>query len=144
MIALGKTFMRTMLADVIASQWAGCKVDLYQNDITPGLDSAIGDFTICDFSNYVQASVPAWQVPYSRQDGTAESNGATITWLHNGGVVANIVYGYILRTAGGAYIGGGRLDAPVSMASLGDAIALVPQLACIRTAMESFAEIQGP
>lgn len=95
---------------------------LYKNDFTPDKDTILADLVEADFSGYGQGSVvPGDWFHVGTPPPPAEYNmGATgdLFFSHNGGGVANTVYGfYLVDPAAGALVFTARLATPYLMAS---------------------------
>lgn len=114
------------LADTISAALVNCKLKLYQNDFTPVQGTVIADMTVATFSGYAVKTIAALLASYLDPAGGASAQIATQQWDHNGGVIANTIYGFWLEDASvvPVLVMAGRFDAPVPMAALGDSLPL--------------------
>jgi hypothetical protein len=101
-------------------------VKLFQNNITPTVNSQIADFTECNFDGYVAINLTyngaavhdvanhVWYQPCE-----------TVTWTKAAGTTGNNVYGCFLVDNSGILRGCGRLDgAPAPMTAQGQMLSI--------------------
>jgi len=110
--------------ELIRTNLALCKVNLYQNDYYPVAGTLLADMEVADFDGYVEKTVTALLPAYLDPAGGASAQIATIQWDHDGGPTGNIVYGFWVETAGGDLILAGRFEEGIPMAALGDSLPL--------------------
>lgn len=73
---------------------------LFKNDITPDLDTELGDLVEADFSGYAAAGQTFGSITINADD-NAECSAPTTPFIHNGGVTANDIYGWYLEAVFG-------------------------------------------
>ena len=118
------------LLDILVLSWGDTLVlKLYRNDLTPGPATELGDFNDANYSGYAAQEPENWTAPVDDGTGRAISEADTLTFTHNGGGVANNVYGYYVVNAGGDLLWCERFGtAPLVMASAADSFTLRPKL----------------
>jgi len=73
---------------------AGSKsIRLFKNDITPDIDTELGDFTEADYSGYNELGVTLGVINRNLDD-NAEAIADQVVFEHNGGGTANDIYGW--------------------------------------------------
>lgn len=103
----------------------GGEMVLFSNDITPTVNTIIGDLTIANFTGYADVTLTTYSAPYL----TADENAAVLAPLAQFNTaapytVANSIYGFAIKDVDGALVLAGRFpDAPIEMAGAGDHIA---------------------
>lgn len=107
--------------------YSGFQLCLFQNNITPDVDSVFADFTECDFSGYLYAGLTLGPILRDAND-NAKTTALGIAFTHNGGGTANDVYGWFLVTDYGTSPKVRHCDrfadAPRIMSSSGDQIVI--------------------
>lgn len=105
---------------------------LFQNDISPDVDTVLTDFDDADFSGYASVTLTLSAI-FRNGDDNAETVALLAQFAHNGGGTANDIYGwYLTNMAGGieALVYCERFgDAPRVMDTLGDIINVTPSIA---------------
>lgn len=99
---------------------------LYQNDHTPALGDVLADYTEADFSGYAALDLfPDWTGPTGAGEPRVQSAGP-VTFLHDGGVTGNSIYGcYLTDQAGTTLLGAIRgIGVPFDMSVLNDEISV--------------------
>lgn len=99
---------------------------LYQNDITPTVNTLLADLTEADFTGYARVTLAAWLVPYL----SAERKGASISPIAIFRQVApftvgNQIYGWFVLDKDGVLMLSGRFDNPISMVDINGIIELI-------------------
>jgi len=116
------------LTDTRAATLLAAELMLFQNDLEPGPNIPIGDYTEADYTGY-GAEVVTWTVPTINDEGNIEIVGTAGEFRPTGTTVQNAIYGWLLTTGAGALLAAGRFDgAPLPMESALDAILLIPRL----------------
>lgn len=112
-----------LLENMRAGELALSALHLFQNDITPGPFTAIGDLTEADYSGYLAIPALAFGAVYVSGDGGAKTTLPSQQFDHSGGIVANDIYGWYLTDAGGALLMAQRFDdAPIEMSTASHSI----------------------
>lgn len=122
-----QAFSLGVTADAIATTLDACKVKLFQNNIVPGPNTILGDYTEATYSGYAAEAI-TWSDPTIADDGSIEVIGIVGEFRPTSSVVVNSIYGLLLvDTTGAILYAGARFDAPpLPMNSVLDAI--VPTL----------------
>jgi hypothetical protein len=107
---------------LIRTNLVNCEVKLYQNDLVPTPSTVLGDLTVATFSGYAAIVVSALLAAYLDPAGGASAQIATVQFNHDGGGVANSIYGFWVQTTGGVLVLAGRFEDLVPMQLLGDSI----------------------
>lgn len=101
-------------------------VHLFQNNITPTVNSKVADFTECNFDGYAAQvlfydGAAVHDVPNHVWYQPCETN----TWTKGTGTTGNNVYGCYLVDSNGTLRGCGRLDgAPAPMTAVGQMLSI--------------------
>lgn len=100
---------------------------LYQNDLTPGPATVIGDFTVANFTGYANGVLAGVAVA-GALDG---SNRAVVTWnaltFTKNGATGNTIYGYYVTTGAGNLLWAERFDGAIPMTVNGAFIQITPR-----------------
>lgn len=111
------------------TQGSSWRLRLFKNDITPGVSSALADFTEANFSGYSEGT-PSWGSFALNGSNAAESVASQISYSHNGGGTSNTIYGWYLveidGTLGNKVLAAERFANPITMAASGDVIRITP------------------
>lgn len=95
------------LSTLVSNLLGSCILKLYQNDYIPQAGDAAAMYTECTFSGYAAQSL-ADLGAVSVVNNVAQVSSGVHTWNHNGGAVANSVYGWFLTTPAGLLIAASR------------------------------------
>lgn len=103
------------------------RVGLFQNDLVVRPWHTLANLVPCNFSGYTgPLSLGGW-TPAAMEGDQAVSRAAECIWTHNGGPVANYVFGYYIVSAAGELLLAERdPDAPVLVAVGGVLFRCVP------------------
>lgn len=116
------------LLDVLVNAFNGgvsCEVGLFQNDLTPDIDTGPGDVVDADFSGYGLLTANNWTGAFIFGDG-AKSTSDLLQFEHDGGATDNDIYGYYVNLDGDL-VWLERFDAaPVVMAAGSPPIIIIP------------------
>lgn len=115
---------------VAASNYNGALVRLYSARSAPiGADSALADFTICDFTGYAEQAVASWGPAATGEDDVSYTVGANVQFTPTAGVTEQTVQGYIIVDSGGTKLLAAE-DFPEAKTvdEVGDDIAFAPVL----------------
>lgn len=113
-----------------AGLWRELVLKLYQNDFTPGLETALAEFTEADFSGYVAIVLSAgWLLPFVDADGIARMMQAQTQFNHDGGATANTIFGYFVEKDTGELLWAERFVNSVPMAAAVNAISMTLAIA---------------
>lgn len=99
-------------------------VHLFTNDITPTIDTVIGDFTEATFAGYAASAAIVWSAVFRNALGQAQSVGDTKTFELTA-LPGETIYGYYV-TVGGALRYSERFEKPVPLAIVSQACVVVP------------------
>lgn len=120
---------RSKHLNLIRSNGGSFEMRLFKNNLTPDLDTVVGDFTECDFSGYLAIGL-SWGAVTINGDDNAEMVALVASFTHDGGATSNNVYGwYLVGGVGGTeYLAFCErfVDAPRSMAGATDVINVTP------------------
>lgn len=106
----------------------GVTVKLFQNDIVPGPDSVLGDFTVADFTGYATSAALVWAGPVLKDDGTPELVAQRLMFTCTNATTPNTIYGYYLLDSEGGLLGAERFEAPQQVSLVGDTVMFVPRI----------------
>jgi hypothetical protein len=105
------------------------KVHLYQNNLAPGPQNVVGDFTEATYDGYVALALTAWGTPFIGPDGNGQVTAPGILFVDTGFATPNTIYGYYLTNAAGTVLLlSGKFDAPILMNNTGIGFVFVPTL----------------
>lgn len=108
-------------------------VKLFQNDVTPNVDSVEADFTEADFDGYaLQAAF--FSPPFINGNDKGQVTAAMLLWIATGDSTPNDIYGvYVTQgdMAAGTIVYAERFPAPVSVVNIGDFVAYQPSITCV-------------
>lgn len=110
--------------ELMRTDLALCKVNLFQNDVAISPSTVKADLTVATFSGYTAATVTALLPAYLDPAGGASAQIATQQFNHTGGGVANVIYGAWVETAAGDLILVIKFDQGIPMNAVGDSIPL--------------------
>ena len=100
-------------------------LDLYVNNVNPGKNNVVGDFTLATFPGYLQQTITTVPAPIIDQmNGGISLVLPSNLFVYTSPGAGQVVYGWILRTAGGVLVSAGSFANPVNMLVNGDAIPL--------------------
>lgn len=120
---LVQTGMTNQLTDIKAFQ-ADWRLVLFQNNYNPVPGSVLANLTLATFSGYAPGNVVNGAVAING-GGIAQMSAGTVTFTHNGGGVANTIYGYaVIDNANNVLIWAERFAAQRSMGANGDSISI--------------------
>src|ERR1043166_6772375 len=94
MVTYPKQGREKLLNDKMSDS-ANWRVVLFKNNLTPDLDTVLGDLTEADFSGYDRVT-PTWGAITIAGSNRAKAVGSSCVFAHDGGGTANDVYGYAL------------------------------------------------
>lgn len=117
--------LMNLLSLVTGAGW-DFEVRLYKNDLTPDPATVMGDLTPATYSGYAPIPLSDLPDPELTPGGKARVQMGEVSFLHDGGPVANSCYGYyVVATQGDdeLFLWAERFEeAPFMMASLDDEI----------------------
>jgi hypothetical protein len=100
-------------------------IDLGQTSVAIGKNTQASDFTVATYSGYTQQVVTTVPPPIiDPVNGGISLILPSSLFASSGPSVANTIFNWYLRTAGGVLIAAGAFPNPISMSVLGDAIPL--------------------
>lgn len=99
------------------------ELKLFTNDITPDVQTVVGDLTEATFTGYAAAALTAWSVERLTPDIKAVHTSPLASFAAAAPfTIQEEVYGGWIEDAAGNYVMGFRFDdAPISMGAVGDA-----------------------
>jgi len=103
---------------------------LFQNNHVPAVTDVNANYTEATFSGYLAMALGVWNLAFINPSGKGEIDANPQAFSHNGGGVANSIYGVYVVDATGNVMYAERFPAPVLMAALGDSITYTPRLTC--------------
>jgi hypothetical protein len=112
--------------DLITNLLDTGKIHLFANNMTPHIDSVIGDFTEATFTGYPAGgvAVATWPAPYWLPDDGNVHTTAVHQFQATDGVTPNIIYGYYVTDKNGALFYAAKLPVPFNMVDATSAIIL--------------------
>lgn len=119
------------LADVaVGGPFAGAKIALYTNNISPSKNRVLADFTIADWGGLTNLKALTWGAPFANDSQQAEVRAGLTTWLTlTTPVTEVIVYGYVVTdTAGAVLLMAEKFATPYTFNRAGQAFGFVPRL----------------
>lgn len=103
------------------------KVRLFQNDILPGPNNVVGDFTEATYTGYTAGGITVtWTTVVHDDTNRPIVYGSNCLFKATGSTVANTLYGYYVVDAASAYLWGGRFASPEMFTVAGDSVVVVP------------------
>lgn len=106
------------------------KAGLFQNDISPGWETTLSMIEPCNFSGYSGLQTTfSWSAAVV-QGQRAITRAHALTWIHDGGVIDNWVYGLYVVDAAGNYQWAERFcPGPLPMRAAGQRLRTEPTFA---------------
>jgi len=102
-------------------------IGLFQNDREPKLDDAVGNYQEATFSGYSGSKLLYGWTNAAMRGVRAKSFATPLIWKHNGGPIANDVYGYFCINNVGALAFAERFcDGPITVDRRGRSVNLTP------------------
>lgn len=98
---------------------------LYVNNLTPDLNTTLGDFTVASFTGYLTQSVAAADFSVSTAGHLSTGIADPVAFTNSSGGPVS-VYGYYLTGDDGALIGCARFDSAPLTIDDGDSLPVVP------------------
>lgn len=107
------------------------RIKLFKNSYTFAFATLLADLTIADFSGYAEENPGAPVVTWDAGTNQAVITFPQVTFTHNGGGVANDVYGWWIEftdpiTSSVVIAMGGNFDSPLTIDSDGDVVNVQP------------------
>lgn len=127
-LAEEKAILTAMLA---AGVWGpgDMEVHLFKNDVTPTVETVVGDLDEADFDGYAAITTLDMNTPTLANDGSYETVAKTTSiFTCTGDTTPNTVYGYYMKDKAGVYMGAERFDEPQTMAKEDDSISFTISL----------------
>lgn len=112
---------------IVAAQLDGGSLRLYQNDITPSVDSILTDFTVATFTGYANKTIATWGATYVDVNDKATTVAPLQTFAATAATVGNTVYGCYYLDSGGALVWAARFDEQWTFQDTGDTYNMVPK-----------------
>lgn len=104
--------------DALKTVLANSVLNLFQNDYTPNINTALGDLTVATFTGYAPVTLTAWSAPFLDAGGLVSIISPLAVFRPTASTVQNVIYGWYLTEMGGTLVSAGRfVEAPVSMGS---------------------------
>jgi hypothetical protein len=114
---------------VLANYPATSKVHLYQNNMQPGPQNVISDFTEATYDDYTAIALGTFTTPFIGPDGNAISVAPGISFVDGGTTTSNTIYGFFLtNSAGSTLLLSGKFDQAILMNNTGIGFVFVPTL----------------
>lgn len=108
----------------------GGLLNLFQNNFNPGVGSALGDFTIADFTGYSTSAAIVWGTPFFSPDGVPTVAGDMKTFTAANPITTpNVVYGwYVVDSGATKVLAARRFDSPINISSPFQSVNVVPSI----------------
>jgi hypothetical protein len=103
------------------------RIRLFQNNYVPSFTDTVTDYVEATFSGYPGFLSPTWGSAFVNGANQGEIDALPLTWAHNGGVTANLIYGIYITDGANNLAYAERFDAPVSMSAVPDFITYTPR-----------------
>jgi len=108
-------------------------IKLFQNDLTPGPNTVVGDFVEADFSGYAVVAVNQVGIAWDDDDGNAAQSFDNAHFQGTTGAVTNTIYGWWMTgtidgVTANQLIQAKRFDTPIPVNGSMDAIDFIPLL----------------
>ncbi len=100
---------------------------LYQNNLTPTVNTNLADLEEATFSGYAFAAIAAWNPVYVDPQNLATVLGGLVTFVQTADTITNTIYGAFYLDGGGALIWAYRFPSPVPMPGAGSTLPIVPK-----------------
>lgn len=109
----------------IAGPLSGAKLHLATAGPTPGLRSAVADFTEATYASYAAAPI-TWGAPWRNPEGEGEVDGGVIQFVLAADLTppATITHYFLTNTAGSVLLAAEQLATPAELAFQGDSISI--------------------
>lgn len=123
--------LATLALKIAAAAYVGAKVHLYSNDLTPNVNTVLGDFTEV-IAGGVVAQAVTWSAPFYDQNNIPVSSIGELLFVQTGATM-DVCYGcYLTDAAGAVLLWSARLDAaPFNFAAIGDALPITAQMGLV-------------
>jgi len=108
---------------------------LFQNDITPTVETVLADLVEATFDGYASIETAGQQPADENPEGWGQANIPEVTFNMTGAVTPNTIYGGYLLNQAGALLGLFRFPNPVGMNESGDTI-IIDSTLQIRAAVQ--------
>lgn len=119
------------ILDGIRSAGSLPKLKLFKNDVTPDVDSVLGDLDEADFDGYTTSGI-SWAPAFVNGDGKGQLTGSAVVFLATGGGTPNDIYGaYVVNNAEDTLLYAERFPAPISIVNPGDFVFYQPSVTCV-------------
>lgn len=114
--------------DLMSARWEKVyRMGLFKNDWTFAAGDTILQVDECDFDGYVGLQFTRHWTPAVMQGPRAITTADLLTWIHSGGPVANLVYGYFVVNKAGDLMWAERFCRnPLLMDSIGQRVRVEP------------------
>lgn len=115
---------KLLLADLTAGTLTGAKIKLFVNDVDPGPNAVLADFTLASFTGAAPIVVSGWSEAFVTPDGSVKSltNLAQFDWDSG---ADETVYGIVITTGADALLAYARFETPKQMSTTDDSLAVV-------------------
>ena len=119
---------RRFLIYLIESAGPNMRVVLFKNNVDVDHSTEWVTLEEADFSGYERQEI-AWGTPYLAGFGYASVDAESVHFIHDGGPVENVIYGYaILDTYSNTVLYGDNFDPPALMSEYTDSVDVTPLL----------------
>jgi hypothetical protein len=119
--------MSAIITNLIGVTSSFPTINLYQNNYNPTPQSAVGDFTVADYTGYAAVLLTSWQTPSWQSQGAAVSYANPCVFSPTGTTVPNTIYGYYMTISSGLILlGAERLATPANLTGPTTSLTVVP------------------
>jgi hypothetical protein len=117
-----------VLLDVLTAKFgAGYKAGLFRNDVKPTQETSLSEFEECNFSGYQGLVLLTGWSAATLNGVRADAQAGPVRWVHDGGPMANWVWGYYVVNADGLLVWAQRFcPVPLLLDSEGQTVRVLP------------------
>lgn len=128
MIVISQSALLLAIDAVTTALSGSHKVGLFKNDITPTINTVIGDVEEADFTGYVAVTNSGWEAAaWAGQGAAYQYMDTPAVFQPSGTTVSNVIYGWFFYATGtpNVYIMGERFASPIPMNDPSDQILVI-------------------
>jgi len=106
----------------------GAKVRLFMNDVTPDMDTVLGDLTTATYTGYADSADLVWGVPYVNSLGAVEMAAGSVEFSPSDDAAPCTIYGYAILDEAAGLFAAERIEPPFPMVAADDNLIIVPRV----------------